>query len=237
VIEHQGFRIVLDLGYGTLPRLFALLGSSTGAGVDAVVVTHDHPDHTVDLHGFFRSRLFGAPTAPPVPLYATAGVLARVAGLEDTEADAEAVRRVFDWHPLPGAAYTVGPFCLESWALPHWVLNAGVRLSTEGLTIAYTGDTGPDPALVALGSGADLYIVEASDRRQQQPRADASGTRPRMHLTAREAGEVAAAAGADRLMLTHFWPGNDRERARSDASEAFPGEIFLADEGVEISLS
>jgi ribonuclease BN (tRNA processing enzyme) len=236
VIEHDGFRLVLDLGYGTLPRLFALLGSSIGAGVDAVIVTHDHPDHAVDLHGFFRARRFGAPTAPAVPLYATEGVLARVGSLEDSAAEAENVGTVLDWHPLPGAAYTVGPFRLESWTLPHWVLNAGVRLTTDGLTVAYTGDTGPDPALVELGRDADLYIVEASDRWQQQPRPGAKPAAPRMHLTAREAGEVAAAAGAARLLLTHFWPGNDRERARADAGEAFAGEIFLADEGLEISL-
>jgi len=49
-----------------------------------------------------------------------------------------------------------------------------------------------------------------------------------MNLTAREAGEAAAAAGARKLMLTHFWPGNDRDRSRAAAAEAFPGEILTA---------
>jgi ribonuclease BN (tRNA processing enzyme) len=124
-----------------------------------VIVTHDHPDHMVDLHGFFRARWFSARRAPAIPLYATEGVLARVAGLEDDDVDAEDVREVFDWHPLPAGAYEVGPFRLDSWALPHRVVNAGVRLSTAGLTVAYTGDTGPDPALVELGRDLDLYIV------------------------------------------------------------------------------
>ena len=57
-----------------------------------------------------------------------------------------------------------------------------------------------------------------------------------MNLTAREAGEAAAAAGARRLMLTHFWPGNDRERARAAAAEAFAGEILIADEGTVVEL-
>jgi L-ascorbate metabolism protein UlaG (beta-lactamase superfamily) len=48
VLEHYGIRIVLDLGYGTLPRLFDFTGSSVGEGIDAVVVTHEHPDHMVD---------------------------------------------------------------------------------------------------------------------------------------------------------------------------------------------
>lgn len=57
-----------------------------------------------------------------------------------------------------------------------------------------------------------------------------------MHLSARDAGAAAAAAGARRLLLTHFWPGNDRGRSRADAAERFTGEILLAEEGLEIPL-
>jgi ribonuclease BN (tRNA processing enzyme) len=232
LVEHDGFRVALDLGYGTLSRLLALLGSVTAAGLDAVVITHDHPDHVVDLHGLFRARSYGAPrSAPRISLYAPEAVLERVAGLEDS--DRSVAERVFVWQPLPGGAYDVGPFQLKSWALPHYVPNAGVRLSTPGLTLAYTGDTGPDPALAELGRDADLYIVDATDRWQQAsipPRT--SG--PSMNLTSREAGEAAAAAGARRLLLTHFWPGNDRNSSRAAAAETFPGEILIADEGLVI---
>ena len=61
VLEHQGFRVVLDLGYGTLPRLLSLLGSAGGEGIDAVIVTHRHPDHMIDLHGLLRARRARAP--------------------------------------------------------------------------------------------------------------------------------------------------------------------------------
>src|SRR4029450_4377373 len=70
VVEHGGARVVLDLGYGTLPRLLGLLGSAVADGVDAVIVTHQHPDHMIDLHGLFRARWFGRPEAPAIPLYA-----------------------------------------------------------------------------------------------------------------------------------------------------------------------
>lgn len=232
VLEHDGARIVLDLGYGTLPRLLALLGSSSADGIDAIIVTHKHPDHMVDLHGLFRARWFGRRGADAIGLYAPDGVLARMVALEDD--GAEPVRQVLDWHPLPAAPYQVGPFRLESVALPHFVPNAGVRLSAPGLTVAYTGDTGPDPALGELGRDADLYIVEATSRDQQPGVPPPAG--PRMHLTAREAGQVAAAAQARRLMLTHFWPGNDRQASRAAATEAFTGEILLAEEGLEVPL-
>jgi ribonuclease BN (tRNA processing enzyme) len=230
LLEHDGFRVVLDLGYGTLSRLLALLGSATAVGLDAVVVTHDHPDHVVDLHGLLRARLYDAREEPRIALYAPQPVLERIAGLEDS--DRSVPELVFSWHPLPAAAYEVGPFRLESWALPHYVPNAGVRLSAPELTVAYTGDTGPDPALAELGRDADLYIVDATDR--SQPAGVAP--EPAMNLTAREAGAVAAAAGARRLMLTHFWPGNDRERARAAAAAVFPGEVLIADEGAVVDL-
>src|SRR5262245_14121213 len=164
LLEHDGFRVVLDLGYGTLPHLLTVLGSSVGAGIDAVIVSHKHPDHMVDLHGLFRARWFGRPSASALPLYAPDGVVERLKSLE--EDDASGITEVFDWHPLPAAAYEVGPFVLESRSLPHFVPNAGVRLSTDGLTVAYTGDTGPDEGLADLGRDADLFIVEASDRHQ-----------------------------------------------------------------------
>jgi ribonuclease BN (tRNA processing enzyme) len=233
VLEYAGARIVIDLGYGTLPRLLTLLGSSAADGVDAVIVTHAHPDHMVDLHGLLRARWFGRRGAPPIPLYAPEPVLARLVGLEDDGPDV--VRRVFEWHPLPSAARAAGPLRLESWPLPHYLPNAGVRLSGPGLTLAYTGDTGADPALAELGRDADLYIVDATDR-WQRPDGPAVSHGPSLNLTAREAGEAAAAAGARRLLLTHFWPDNDREASRTAAAAAFGGEILLAAEGLELPL-
>lgn len=83
VLEHNGFQVVLDLGYGTLPRLLDLVESVAGDGIDAVVITHRHPDHMIDLHGLFRARWFGRRGAPAIPLYAPPGVLELVASLEE----------------------------------------------------------------------------------------------------------------------------------------------------------
>jgi ribonuclease BN (tRNA processing enzyme) len=233
VLEHAGFRVVLDLGYATLPRLLAHLGSSVADGVDAVVVTHRHADHAIDLHGLFRARWFGRRGAEPLPLYAPADVFDQVAALED--GDRAAVGQVFDWHPLPADTYQVGPFALQSWALPHFVANAGVRLSAAGMTLAYTGDTGPDPGLAELGRNADLYVMEASDR-DQQPTAPPAPAGRQLHLRARDAGHAAAEAGARRLLLTHFWPGNDRAASRAAAAAIFPGDVLIAEEGLAIEL-
>jgi ribonuclease BN (tRNA processing enzyme) len=233
LLEDNGFRLVIDLGYGTLPRLLDLLGSVVGNGIDAVVITHRHPDHMIDLHGLFRARSYGHRGAPSIPLYAPPGVLERLAILE--EGDADAVRQVFDWHETPSSRTELGPLHLDTWALPHFVPNVGVRLSGPDFSVAYTGDTGFDPALADLGRDADLYIVDATSR-DQQPGSPPSPTATPLLLSAREAGRAATAAGAHRLMLTHFWPGNDREQSRAEAATEFGGEILLADEGLVVPL-
>jgi ribonuclease BN (tRNA processing enzyme) len=115
LLEHDGYRVVLDLGYGTLPRLLA---HCPGGSVDAVVITHEHPDHCVDLSGLFRLRFFGQ--APRIPLLCTAGVLDRVGGLEP-RGD---LRAVFDVRELP-AAGELGPFRIDGTLLPHHVPNVG----------------------------------------------------------------------------------------------------------------
>ena len=232
-IESQGARMVLDLGYGTLPRLLSLLGSTTGDGLEAVIVTHRHPDHMVDLHGLMRARWFGRRSSPAIPLYAPAGVVSSLLELE--EGDATAIRHVFDWHALPMQPYQVGPFTLEALSLPHHVPNAGVRLTSSSSVIAYTGDSGPDPALSVLAAGADVFIAEATDR---DPYPDESPPRfaPTLHMGAAQAGQAAASAQARLLLLTHFWPGYDRERSRALAAAHFTGNVVLADEGLEIPL-
>jgi ribonuclease BN (tRNA processing enzyme) len=223
LLEHDGFRIVLDLGFGTLPRLLA---HCPGGAVDAVVITHEHSDHCVDLNGLFRVRYVDADRSARIPLFSTPGVVQRVDQLEP----GGDLAKVFELRDLTGRS-EIGPFVLDAIRLPHHVPNMGVRLATPNLVVAYTGDTGPDPALVELGRDADLFVAEATH--QGEPATD----RPRNLSTAREAGRWAELAGAKRLMLTHFWPGSDRSQAVAEAAEKFSGEVVAADEGLLIDLA
>ena len=224
LIEWDGFRLILDLGYATLPRL---LTHCAAASVDAVVITHEHADHCVDAHGLYRARAFSERELPAIPLYCPPGVVDRLAGL-DPRAD---LGRVFEIHELPGK-YHAGPLCITGVALPHHVPNSGVRLEAGGATLAYTGDSGPDPALARLGEDAGLFIVEATGQ-GAPPAADAG---PRYDLTAGEAGAWAARAGARRLLLTHFWPGSDRAVSVAEAAAAFAGEVLTAEEDLVVPI-
>jgi ribonuclease BN (tRNA processing enzyme) len=220
LVEHAGFRLVLDLGFGTLPRLLALCPNGT---VDAVVITHQHSDHCVDLNGLLRVRHYGERALDRIPLYCPPGVAELVDSLEPEPRLTE----LFDVHELPGT-HKAGPFELTSVELPHYVTNAGIRLHAAHKTVAYTGDTGPSERLAELGRKADLYIMDATLQHQPDGRRNV--------LSAEEAGYWAAQAQARRLLLTHFWPGNDRGVSLRQAATHFTGELLAADEGLVIDL-
>ncbi|WP_410668622.1 MBL fold metallo-hydrolase [Amycolatopsis sp. cmx-4-68] len=225
LLSHKGFRVVLDLGYGAASRLFAHCPDRLP---DAVVVTHEHPDHCADVSALGRAWHYTVQAGEPtrrLPLYCTPGTVRRLEAMEPRPHPTE----LFDVHDL-GAPADLGPFRLTTHLLPHHQPNFGVRLSAPGLTVAYTGDTGPSPLLADLGRDADLLISDAT-LRTPPPEGQ-----PRYLMTAAEAGHWAARAGARRLLLTHFWPGTDRTEAAAEAATRFGGEVLVAKEDLTIPL-
>lgn len=226
LLSHNDFRVVLDLGYGAGSRLFTHCGDRLP---DAVVVTHEHPDHCADVSALGRAWHYtvqpaAAGSPPKLPLHCTPGTLRRLEAMEPRPHPTE----LFEIHHFDTPA-DLGPFRLTAHSLPHFVPNFGVRLTAPGLTVAYTGDTGPSPALAALGRDADLFICDATLR---TPPAEGD----RFLMTAAEAGHWAAEAGARRLLLTHFWPGTDRAAAAEEARGEFGGEVLVAEEDLTIDL-
>lgn len=224
LVEHDGFRLLVDLGYATVPQL---LGRVTASQVDAVFISHGHPDHCADLSPLLRARALADDPPAPLPLYALPGALDRVLALDRPGMLAGAyVLREF----RAGAGLEIGPFRAETRLLPHWVPNAGLRLTAGGRVLAYTGDSGPGPEVVALAHRADLLLAEATY-------ADQVPDDARRYLSsAGDAGRQAAAAGAGRLMLTHLWPGTDPAAALAAAAAGYDGEIGVATAGMALGL-
>ena len=220
LIEHDGFRLLIDPGYATVPRLLAV---ADAASVDAVLISHGHPDHCADLNPLLRARAMGNEPASALPAFAPADALGPVLALDRPGMlDNAIVLHEF----TPGDRLTVGPFGVRSWLLPHWVPNAGLRLEADGRSLAYTGDTGPSPLLAELAAGADVLLAEATYPWQVP---DGYG---RYQSSARQAGEAARQAGAGRLVLTHLWPGTDPDEAVRAAAESYPGQIAVAAPGL-----
>jgi ribonuclease BN (tRNA processing enzyme) len=216
LVEHEGFRLLLDPGYATVPRLLGLLPA---AQVDAVLVTHGHPDHCADLNPLLRARVLGG-GAPTLPVHALPGALDAVLALDEPPM----LDGSYELHDLAATA-GIGPFAVRSARLPHFVPNLGVRLTAGDATLAYTGDAAPDDAAVELARGADVFLAEASF-------VDTVPERQRSGLnTAAEVGRQAAAAGVGRLVLAHLFPTIDPAAARAAAAVSFSGPVAVATPG------
>jgi len=212
LVEHDGFRLLLDPGFAVLPRL---LGHIAAGEVDAVYVTHGHPDHCADLNPLLRARAMSGHPCPPLPVYAPDGAVDAVLALDRPGVLACEVRPITE-------RFHIGPFAARTRRLPHTLPDAGVRLTAGGSVLAYTGDSGPDPEVVALARDADTFIAEATflDEVPEGMRGYLS--------SARLAGRQGAAAGVGRLLLTHLQPGTDPAAAVAEAAEEFAGEIAVA---------
>jgi ribonuclease BN (tRNA processing enzyme) len=226
LIEHDGFRLLIDPGYAVVPRLFRLI---TPGEIDAVFVTHRHPDHCADLNPLLRARVMSEQEPPPLPVFSPPHALDAVLALDRREWLAAALSlQEFE----PGSGFGIGPFDIATRLLPHSVPNAGVRVSAGGRTIAYTGDTGPSPEVVELARHADVLLAEASYVDDDMP-DDLAGTLS----TARQAGEHAASASVGRLLLTHLIPGTDPGAALEVAREAYAGDVSVASHGLIMDLA
>ena len=139
LLEHDGFRLWMDAGNGTLGKL---LEHCEFADVDAVWISHAHADHSVDLYPFFYRLL--AREQPPVPVFAPTGVKEKLASLIG-EDSLEAWVRVLDWRAFdPGATTEIGPFALQGFASQHSAPNTIVRVTANGrVTVSYTHLTLP----------------------------------------------------------------------------------------------
>ena len=227
LLEAEGFRLVIDLGNGALGVLQRHVGLYD---IDAVCLSHLHADHCLDLCSYFVARTFYPDgPRPPIPVYSPGGTASRMArsyGLDDPPGMTEA----FEFVTLAPGTRQIGPFLLTAAHMNHPVETFGFRLEHAGRSIAYSADTGESAALVELARGADLLLSEASF-------LEGPGLPPDLHLTARQAAQHAARAGAGRLVLTHLVPWNDPARTLEEASGShFAGPISLAASGQVIEL-
>ena len=226
LVEHDGFRVLVDPGYATTP---VLLGHVDAAAIDAVLVTHGHPDHCADLNPLLRARMLSDHPPSALPAYAPAGALDAILALDGRMVARDRPVAVTDIEI--GRRFALGPFTVDTVALPHYIPNAGIRLSAGGAVLAYTGDCGPDPGVVELARDADVLVADATYV-DEITDPDVVG----LLGTARDAAIQATAAGAGRLVLTHLWPGTDPDASRDAAGAHFAGAVDVARRGLVVDL-
>lgn len=214
LVTCEGTSVWLDAGPGTLANLQCHVDL---ADLDAVVLTHEHPDHWSDVeHLVVACRWFLRRTGVPVHAPASLIELAR-----DRLGPAAGPVPVLDWHPTePGRALEIGPLRLSFSRTDHPVPTHAVRVEAGGRALGYSADSGPAWGLSALGPGLDVALCEATYL------SDREGTV--QHLSARQAGATAREAGVGRLVITHLAPGIDRSAAEAEAEAAFGGPVEVA---------
>jgi len=224
VVESAGFRLLVDPGYATLPRLLEHIDATA---VDAVLVSHGHPDHCADLNPLLRARAFRDEPAAPLPVYSPPGALDAVLALDRPGLlDAAAEVRAFE----PGAPVLVGPFEVTTFALPHSVPNVGMRIAADAAVLAYTGDCGPSEDLLRLAEGAEVLLAESSYAIDVPDDAAA-------HLSSAAAsGLLARHADVGTLVLTHLLPETQSELGLDAARERFAGPLHVATPGLTLDV-
>jgi len=216
LVDDGTTRAWVDAGAGTLANLQRHMAVED---VDALVLSHEHPDHWSDLEGLnvVLQYVLGRTR---VPVYAPAG-LRRRTYQPNTPA--------FAWNDVTdGDTATVGTLGFTFSRTDHGPETLGMRVDGGGRSLGYSADTGPEWSLEALGEGLDLALCEATVPTENEGELQ--------HLSARQAGATGRAAGTGRLVLTHLWPTLDAERARAEGSEAFGAPVELASVGARYEV-
>jgi ribonuclease BN (tRNA processing enzyme) len=239
-------RILLDAGAGVAAELSTVLNPQD---LDAVYVSHLHADHVWDIVSLGKMIVSSKityhdggdrPEYVPGPLptlflpeggKAALDSMARNFPIPSMPWLSQVMDRGFDVvEYTPGMTAEVGGLEIVTTEMRHAAVDSAIRLTGSESSMLYTGDTGMNDALVPAARGVDLLLIENT---LVEPGFAAHG-----HLSAREAGQVAADAGVESLVLTHYRNAGDEDRAlrAATARAAYEGPLNLAQPRLSVSV-
>ena len=240
LVQEGDFRLLLDCGNGVFSKLRRICDY---VDVDAVLISHLHADHFLDLVPFSYALSY-APRQQPVPvagwpgtdtpacpdLYVPHGgpeVFRRIVGCWGNE---DLIDNAFSLHEY-GATdeFQLGPMHVRFCEVPHYTLTHAIELSCNGSRFTFGADCRPNDDLVRFARDTDVLMIEAT-----LPRPERNGIRG--HLTPGEAGQHGHDAAARRLVLTHYSDEMDPDWARAEAVKSYGGPVELAGEGETYNL-
>jgi ribonuclease BN (tRNA processing enzyme) len=232
LIREQGFSLLLDCGSGVLGKLRAVRDY---AELDAIVISHLHPDHTFDLVPLVAALSYSrrAPMRRPALHLPPGGLqwLARLASLwTDPDYFVQALE-ASEYDPSPAAMTTLGPLTARFLLVPHFIPAFAVELTDAGgRRFTFGADCRSNDELVQFARDTDLLMLEATAG-DRQPAADGG------HMSAHEAGELARQAGAAKLVLTHFSDELDPDSVLAAGRDGFgSASVELASAGACFTL-
>jgi len=227
MVEAHHRTIWMDAGTGTFMRLAAMMDP---ADLDVVVISHTHVDHCADLLGLFAYLAYGRRDSESILVLAPTGTRDHLASFARAD-EGHVFHDVLEILEIaPGGSVDVDPLSIAFGAAVHPVPALVTRISDGDSVLVYSGDTGPGGDLIGLATGASTLLCEAT----MQGTRDTE-TYP-YHLTAFEAGEIAAMAGAHHLVLTHIPFDLDPQMSIDEAGAAYRGPIEYAHHGTTFEI-
>jgi ribonuclease BN (tRNA processing enzyme) len=219
-VEHSSTLIWMDAGPGTFAALWDRfdLGSVT-----AVIASHEHPDHCLDLIAGYHAMAFGPTGYPTIPVYCPQGVIDRIRGFVGAGDGGHVIDSVYEFRAVAdGDRVEIGDISVLFRITDHSVPTVGCRLEAGERSLAYSADTGAAGDWQGIAEDVDLFLCEASYQGQ-------AGDHPyAQHLTAGQAGSIAREQRAKRLMLTHIPPHLDTSVSVAEAESTFDRPVAAA---------
>ncbi len=205
--------------------------------LDAVAISHFHPDHYFDLVALYYLLKFGQRRSDRLPVYIPPGGRAFLDQFGRVISDHEhMLEDIFELREYtPTAQTSIANVTFEFHPVQHYIPSYAMRVTTgEGTVVTFSSDVAPCPQLEIPARDADLFLCESAMLDASQDEKDPSR---RGHMTAAEAGAAAAAAHAKRLLITHYRSGPDHDvHHLASAGRAFSGPIELAKPGATYSI-
>jgi len=220
--------ILIDLGMGTLSKLHAL-----GIPLDRIgpiLISHLHPDHIAELVSLlFALKNIVISRTQPLRLIGGPGLQGLVDRLQEVHGRwIRPERFPLEVRELPEGEIPLGRLVLRTVPVLHTEGSIGFRLTDPaGESVAYSGDSDRCPGLVDLMRGVDLAVMECSfpDARKREG-----------HLTPSEVGEIAAEAGAKKVVLTHLYPECEGVDLIAQCRRHYRGEVVVARDRMSLTV-
>ena len=233
LLEGDGQRVILDFGTGAFASARAHLRAEE---IDAIVISHMHADHFLDLIPLRYALKYGPRTNGKrmVLLLPPGGetVLRAISNALSREPGGDFFNEVFELRNYDAeSTLSLGRAILRFTATQHYIPTFACRYELGSASVVYSADTGPTASIAALARDAGLFLCEATLRDHG---ADPPGERG--HLTAREAAEIARDAGVHRLAITHYPHESTPDVLAAAVREVYEGEIAIVDDHAAYSV-
>ena len=219
LIQTDETAIWCDAGSGGFQALASVIDP---IDLDAIVISHRHPDHCVDLFAAFHALTYRPDPVRNVPLFANSSVIDHILAFLDADDD-HVIHSTFDITCVEAERrWSVGDVAIRAVAMDHSVPTLGFEFESAGRRAFYTADTGADGTWVDEVGPVDLLVSEASFQ------GDDGDGAYRQHLTAGQAGRIASVVGATSLVLTHIPPHLDPLRSVREAENTHGRTVMAA---------